>query len=122
MNAREFRKRVYALHYKIERLINYRYRILILLLGIVSTISAVGAGMTGNLLFYNGFTSSRYLSESVFSWRVSKKVPLILIGGLLINLVALMLNIHQLAFLSSAAFALNSIVISWKILGDKVPN
>ncbi len=118
----------------------YKYRLLILALGIVSTVSALGAGLTDNLLFYNGFTSSRYLSESVFSWRVidilpppngvpfwwghsavlGKKVPLILIGGLLINLTAVVLNMHQLAFISSATFALNSIVISWKVLGDKV--
>lgn len=96
----------------------YKYRLLILALGIVSTLSAVGAGLTGNLLFYNAFTSSRYLSESVFSWRVSKEVPLILIGGLLINMLAVVLNMHQLAFMSSAAFALNSIGVSAKVLGN----
>lgn len=97
----------------------YKYRLLILALGIVSTVSAVGAGLTGNLLFYNSFTSSRYISEGIFSWRVRKKVPLILIGGLFINLVAVLMNIHQLVFMSSATFALNSIVISWKVLGER---
>lgn len=96
----------------------YKYRLTIITFGILSALSAVLAGITGNLIFYTSFTTFRYLGEGLFSWRVSRKIPLVLILGLSINLIAVISGKNQLAFISSAAFSFNSILISWKVLSD----